>query len=68
MRCRLPPGSPLPTLHTDGGANAQCSQLMQFQSDLLQVPVHRSACEDLSASEQRGSGGGLALGWWKDSF
>jgi glycerol kinase len=37
---------------------------MQFQADLLQLPVHRSSCEDLSAL---GAGwlGGLALGWWK---
>ncbi|HTJ30382.1 MAG TPA: FGGY family carbohydrate kinase [Acidobacteriaceae bacterium] len=50
-------------LYADGGATRNAA-LMQFQADLLQLPVHRSACEDLSAL---GAGwlGGLALGWWK---
>lgn len=51
-------------LYADGGATRNQS-LMQFQADLLQLPLHRSSCEDLSAL---GAGwlGGLALGWWKD--
>jgi glycerol kinase len=50
-------------LHADGGATRN-KALMQMQADLLEVPVVRSACEDLSAL---GAGclGGLALGWWK---
>ena len=52
----------LPALHTDGGA-ARNNELMQLQSNLLQVPVHRSACEDLSALGAAWLGG-LTLGWW----
>jgi glycerol kinase len=57
-------GIPLPKLNTDGGA-ARNAELMQFQADLLQLPVYRSACEDLSALGTAWLGG-LALGWWKD--
>jgi glycerol kinase len=56
-------GMQLPALHADGGATRNAA-LMQFQSDLLQVPVYRSACEDLSALGAAWLGG-LALGWWK---
>lgn len=52
----------LPGLATDGGATRN-KMLMQLQSDLLQRPVHRSACEDLSALGAAFLGG-LALGWW----
>lgn len=55
-------GFPLPALYVDGGATRNGS-LMQFQADLLQLPVHRSACEDLSALGAAWLGG-LALGWW----
>ncbi|WP_263419207.1 FGGY family carbohydrate kinase [Terriglobus albidus] len=55
-------GVELPTLHTDGGATRN-GALMQFQADLLQVPVHRSSCEDLSALGAAWLGG-LTLGWW----
>ncbi|NUQ29146.1 MAG: glycerol kinase [Acidobacteriaceae bacterium] len=55
-------GVDLPALHTDGGATRN-SALMQFQADLLQVPVHRSSCEDLSALGAAWLGG-LTLGWW----
>ena len=50
-------------LYADGGATRN-QALMQFQANLLQLPVHRSANEDLSAL---GAGwlGGLTLGWWK---
>lgn len=52
----------LPAMAADGGA-ARNTMLMQLQSDLLQCPVRRSSCEDLSAV---GAAllGGLALGWW----
>lgn len=52
----------LSALAADGGATRN-AMLMQLQSDLLQRPVVRSACEDLSAL---GAAllGGLALGWW----
>jgi len=55
-------GINLPALHTDGGATRN-SALMQFQADLLQVPVHRSSCEDLSALGAAWLGG-LTIGWW----
>lgn len=53
----------LPELATDGGATCN-AMLMQLQSDLLQRPVRRSVCEDLSAL---GAAllGGLTLGWWR---
>lgn len=56
-------GLPLLTLHTDGGATRN-DMLMQFQADLLEVTVQRSACEDLSALGAAWLGG-LTLGWWK---
>ncbi len=55
-------GINLPALHTDGGATRNAA-LMQFQADLLQVPVHRSSCEDLSALGAAWLGG-LTLGGW----
>ena len=55
-------GVNLPALHTDGGATRN-NALMQFQADLLQVPVHRSGCEDLSALGAAWLGG-LTLSWW----
>lgn len=55
-------GVNLPSLHTDGGATRNAT-LMQFQADLLQVPIHRSSCEDLSALGAAWLGG-LTLGWW----
>lgn len=55
-------GVSLPALHADGGVTRN-GKLMQFQADLLGVPVIRSHTEELSAL---GAGylGGLALGWW----
>ena len=53
----------LSILHTDGGATRNAT-LMQFQSDLLRLPVHRSACEDLSALGAAWLGG-ITLGWWE---
>lgn len=57
-------GSSIPALYADGGATRN-DALMQFQADLLQLPVHRSACEDLSALGAAWLGG-ISLGWWKD--
>lgn len=56
-------GCDLPALHADGGATRN-EELMQFQSDILERPVVRSACEDLSALGTAWMGG-LSLGWWK---
>jgi glycerol kinase len=53
----------LPVLHADGAATRN-ADLMQFQADVLQKPVLRSECEDLSALGAAWFGG-LALGWWK---
>lgn len=55
-------GSDLPILRADGGATRNDS-LMQFQADVLGVPVVRSACEDLSALGAACLGG-VTLGWW----
>jgi glycerol kinase len=56
-------GFPLPTLFADGGASRN-RELMQFQADMLQTPVIRSECADLSAI---GAAllAGLATGFWK---
>ena len=54
---------PLPALRADGGATRN-DELMQLQADLLQRPVLRSACEDLSALGAAWLGG-LTLGWWQ---
>jgi glycerol kinase len=56
-------GISLPALHADGGATRNAA-LMQFQSNVLKRPVHRSACEDLSALGAAWLGG-HTLGWWK---
>ena len=55
----------LPALCVDGAATRNAS-LMQFQADVLQKPVLRSGCEDLSALGAAWFGG-LALGWWKST-
>ncbi|HXE08864.1 MAG TPA: glycerol kinase GlpK [Acidobacteriaceae bacterium] len=52
----------LSALHADGGATRN-SSLMQFQADILQRPVVRSASEELSALGAAWFGG-MALGWW----
>ena len=57
-------GVALPVLRADGGATRN-GCLMQFQADLLGVPVLRSSNEDLSALGAAIMGG-LALGWWGD--
>ena len=55
---------PLETLRVDGGASAN-DFLMQFQADLLGVPVERPAVAESTA---RGAAylAGLAVGYWKD--
>jgi glycerol kinase len=54
--------TPLTALRTDGGATRSDS-LMQVQADVIQVPVYRSHCEDLSALGAAWLGG-HALRWW----
>ncbi|MDV7765972.1 glycerol kinase GlpK [Peribacillus sp. CSMR9] len=57
-------GIELQTLRVDGGA-VKNDFLMQFQSDLLQVPVERPTINETTAL---GSAylAGLAVGYWKD--
>lgn len=57
-------GIPLLELRADGGASAN-HWLMQFQTDLLDQPVTRSTCAELSAM---GSVylGGLCVGYWSN--
>jgi glycerol kinase len=56
-------GVPLPELRVDGGAAAN-DWLMQFQADVLGVPVRRPAMVEMTA---RGAAGlaGIATGFWK---
>jgi glycerol kinase len=49
-------------LHADGGATRNHA-LMQFQADILGVPILRSSNEELSAIGASWLAG-LALGWW----
>ena len=49
-------------LHADGGATCNHA-LMQFQADILGIPVLRSSNEELSAIGASWLAG-LALGWW----
>jgi glycerol kinase len=58
-------GAPLDVLRVDGGA-AQNDWLMQFQSDVLGVPVERP---DLVETTALGAAGlaGIASGVWKDA-
>jgi len=58
-------GCNLPALHADGAATRN-EVLMQFQADVLQRPVVRSQCEDLSALGAAWFAG-LALGWWEST-
>jgi len=55
-------GVPLAELRADGGATRN-SALMQFQADILDRPLLRSANEELSALGAAWLAG-LALGWW----
>ncbi len=51
-------------LHADGGATRN-NILMQFQADILGLPVLRSVNEELSATGASWLAG-LALGWWRN--
>ncbi|MCD8331705.1 MAG: glycerol kinase GlpK [Oscillospiraceae bacterium] len=57
-------GLDLSQLRADGGASAN-GFLMQFQADLLGVPVHRPACIESTAYGAAGLAG-LAVGFWPD--
>jgi glycerol kinase len=54
--------APLRELRVDGGATAN-DTLMQFQADLLGVPVHRPACLETTALGAAFLAG-LAVGFW----
>ena len=56
-------GIPLRTLRVDGGAVSN-QFLMQFQSDLLRVPVHRPVVQETTALGAAYLAG-LAVGFWK---
>ncbi|MEK4023615.1 glycerol kinase GlpK [Sporosarcina sp. FSL W7-1283] len=58
-------GISLKTLRVDGGAVAN-DFLMQFQADLLNVPVERSTVNETTALGAAYLAG-LAVGFWKDS-
>lgn len=57
--------APLRELRVDGGATAN-NMLMQFQADLLQVPVHRPACLETTAMGAAFLAG-LATGFWSST-
>lgn len=57
--------APLRELRVDGGATAN-DMLMQFQADLLQVPVHRPACLETTAMGAAFLAG-LAVGFWSST-
>lgn len=54
----------IPALKADGGASRN-SYLMQFQADILNIPIQRAADENTTAF---GAAilAGLAVGYWKD--
>lgn len=56
-------GTKIPSLKVDGGACAN-DFLMQFQSDMLDVPVNRPACVESTALGAAYLAG-LATGYWK---
>ena len=58
-------GAPFDALRVDGGATAN-GWLMQFQADVLGVPVERP---DLVETTALGAGGlaGIAAGVWRDA-
>lgn len=58
-------GVAIPSLRVDGGA-ARNDYLMQFQADILQLPLQRAAVLETTA---RGVAfiAGLAIGFWKDT-
>ncbi|AFL86425.1 glycerol kinase [Terriglobus roseus DSM 18391] len=57
--------APLRELRVDGGAAAN-NMLMQFQADLLSVPVHRPACLETTAMGAAFLAG-LAVGFWPNT-
>ena len=57
-------GTRLPSLKVDGGAAAN-AQLLQFQADLLGVPVRRPVVAETTALGAAYLAG-LAVGYWKD--
>lgn len=57
-------GHAIPNLRVDGGMTKN-PFLMQFQADLLGVPVHVSSFPDMTALGV-GLMAGKALGWWRD--
>lgn len=54
----------IPRLRVDGGA-VENNFLMQFQSDILRIPVGRPACPETTAMGAAHLAG-LALGFWKN--
>ena len=61
---RAATGIPLEELRVDGGASAN-DMLMQFQADLLDVPVVRSSISETTALGAAYLAG-LAVGFWRD--
>ena len=61
---RVPPQRPIPVFKVDGGA-CQNDLLMQFQADLLGVPVERPRMTETTAFGAAFLAG-LATGVWKD--
>lgn len=57
-------GIPLKSLKVDGGASAN-SLLMQFQADILKMPLHRPIISETTALGAAFLAG-LAVGFWKD--
>ena len=55
-------GLPLPSLKVDGGASVN-DRLMQFQSDILSVPVQRPVVSETTALGAAYLAG-LAVGYW----
>lgn len=57
-------GTPLPELRVDGGA-ARNDTLMQFQSDILAIPV---VCPEVTETTALGAAylAGIGVGFWKD--
>lgn len=58
-------GVPLSSLKVDGGASVN-NQLMQFQADLLRVPVRRPVVAETTALGAAYLAG-LAVGYWQDT-
>ena len=58
-------GQRMPVLRVDGGGAAN-GLLMQFQSDLLGIPIERSAARETTALGAAYLAG-LAVGFWKDT-